>query len=483
MSGTTFDVHVRSLECPRCGAPVKGAIDGGLVPCAYCGAEVEIAVRARAERAGTARSLGDEVARLSRLRAQLENPVEGHAYDLRRAGVDARDVSLRDAWTRAKTHPPATPEAGRLLCWMALQLAKAEREAGRPAYARAALETALDRLPDDGHRHLVRCQLAIEAAREGDVLSAEGWLAECDEAPELLELDGPYREAKARVLLARGDAAGVLTVLGAREGDVPFHPSLGTARIAVRLEALERLGRDADADAELAAAIATYGEDDVLATLATKRYAPRARLRFFAAKRGGLLRGFFAAVAGPLFAVPVFALVLTVGALIPRCTFDADVFLGTQGHLLCPSKCAGCRGPLHIVTEWSPDGDGGYGTNGPRYFCPSKKNGVDGMTSRVLAARAHELGPYELFYSPQAVTFLFFLGLGLPWAARRGFVRHARAEERRRALDEEIGALVAETGVPAPPDEPAPPRFGPAALFFLASVALAGLVIAADLLL
>jgi hypothetical protein len=481
MSATSFDVHIRALECPRCGAPVEGEIQGGRASCGYCGAAVELATRAPDKRAGAPRSLGDEVARLSRLKAQLENPVEGHAYDLARAGVEAAGTSLRDAWARAKLAPPATPEAGRLLCWIALKLADAERDAGSPKRARAALETALDRLVDDGHKHLVRCRLAIEAAREGDLASAEGWLAECDAAPELLELDGPYREALARVRLGHGDPAGVLTVLGAREGDVPFHPSLGTARIPLRLEALERLGRDDDADAELASAISRHSEDEVLANLSVKRFAPRARLRHLAARRAALPRGYLAATAGPLAALPVLALVAAIGALIPRCTFDVDPFFGVQGHLLCPAKCVDCRGPLRVVTVWHDQGDG-YSTNGPQYFCPSPKNGLDRLRSRELASRVHELRAYELGHSPQATTYLFLLGLGVPWALWRGAGRTASARTARAGFDAQIGAIVAETGVPAPAERPAASGgFLRALLVFCGAALLALLVIAVDL--
>ncbi len=481
MNAASFDVHIRSIECPRCGAPVEAEIRGGRAQCGYCDAAFEIATRAPDARARVARSLGDEVARLSRLKAQLDNPVEGHAYDLARAGAASVGTSLRDVWSQAKATAPTTPEAGRLLCWVALELAKAERQAGSPKRARAALETALDRLVDAGHQHLVRCQLAIEAAREGDLESAEGWLAECDPAPEILELDGPYREAVARVRLARGDLAGVLAVIGAREDDVPFHPAIGTGRIPVRLEALERLRRDDDADRELESAIARWGADGVLDNLAVKRFASRARVRHFARQRDALPRGLLAAAAGPLWALPVIAVVLTIGMLIPRCTFDADPLFGVQGHLLCPLKCADCRGPLHLVTIWS-GGNGEYSTNGPQYFCPSKRNQVARMSSRDLASHAYELEAFELGLSPQATTYLFLLGLGAPWVVARGVGRRRSAATRRAALDAAIGALVAETREPAPPEARGVGSFGKALMFTLATVVLAVLVIAGDLL-
>jgi hypothetical protein len=482
MSGgaTTFDVRVRTLECPRCGAPVSAAMLGGRAQCAYCSAVFEVATRASDARAHAAPSAADEVARLSRLKAQLEHPVTGHPYDLERAAASAAGVSLRDAWLRSKTAPVATPDEGRLLCWIALRLAEAERAAGRPLQARAALETALDRLTDEGHRHLVRCQLAVEAVREGDLDSAEGWLAECDPAPEILELDGPYREALARVRLARGDVAGVLAVLGERDEDVPFHPSLSTARVLLRLQALELSRRDADADRELRAAMLRSGDAVVMGALAVEGYAPRARLRVLAAERSRLARSFGAAAAPALALLPVLAFALSIGVLIPRCTFDADPLFGVNGYLLCPAKCPDCDGPLRLVTVWE-GGNGEYSTNGPQYFCPSKTNGVARMTSKELEQHAGELAKYELGASPAATTYLFLLGLASPWVVARGVRRRREDAARRAELDRAIGALVAEAREPAPPDVASPSRLGGPALFVLGTVAVALLLVAVDL--
>ena len=84
MKSTAFDVHIRTLECDRCGAPIATGEHGGQVTCAYCGVVNIVETRRVAAGAGTKRSMADEVARLSRLKAQQLNPVQAHAYDLTR---------------------------------------------------------------------------------------------------------------------------------------------------------------------------------------------------------------------------------------------------------------------------------------------------------------------------------------------------------------------------------------------------------------
>jgi transcription elongation factor Elf1 len=250
-AAASFDVKVRTLQCPGCGAPVASSLEGGVTTCTYCGAKVEVAVRARSTRAHVVSSVASEMARMASLKAQAEHPSRGNPYDLEHTPasvpvVGATGEQIGKAWQAASSVAVTTPEAGHEVCWLAIRFAQGLLAARRPLEARAALETALDRLLDEGHQHLIRCQLAVAAAFEGDLDSAKGWLEECDAAPEVLELDTPYRQATATVRLARSDAAGVLAILGEREGQFPFLDSQASAviRIPLRLQALEMLGRD-----------------------------------------------------------------------------------------------------------------------------------------------------------------------------------------------------------------------------------------------
>jgi hypothetical protein len=126
------------------------------------------------------------------------------------------------------------------------------------------------------------------AVFEGDIGSAEGWLKECDQAPEVLELDSPYRHAVAYVRLAKGDAAGALAILGEREGQIPFLDTQSSAviRVPLRLHALEVLGRDDVVDRLLVDLVTNPTwtirpafARVILNQIETAQYVPRARQR------------------------------------------------------------------------------------------------------------------------------------------------------------------------------------------------------------
>src|SRR5262249_54161217 len=145
--------------------------------------------------------------------------------------------------------------------------------------------------------------------------------------------------------------------------------------------------------------------------------------------------------------LPVFALAGLVVVTIPRCTADADPFLGAHGYVLCPYRCKGCTGPYRVYTEWEHNG-GEHSTNGADYYCPTRTNKVATMSDADLARNARELGAYELSIAPAAATYLTFLLLGmlaLPWFAFRG---HQEAMMRRKAMDASIDALVAKLARP-----------------------------------
>ena len=69
---------------------------------------------------------------------------------------------------------------------------------------------------------------------------------------------------------------------------------------------------------------------------------------------------------------------------IPRCTLDADPFMGAHGYLLCPSVCSGCTGPFRIHTVWQRNG-AEVSTGGAQYFCRASDNHVESMSDAELA--------------------------------------------------------------------------------------------------
>src|SRR5262249_9202953 len=139
-------------------------------------------------------------------------------------------------------------------------------------------------------------------------------LRECDPAPELLDLDTPYRAAAARVKNARGDFDGVLSLLGRREDDVPLQPSLRLPLAALRVHALESLGQLDEAWSVFCVARAAHGDDAMRAALAAGALAPRTRERdgraeldVLAQERADVTTG-VRTLAAPLATLPALAL-------------------------------------------------------------------------------------------------------------------------------------------------------------------------------
>ncbi|MEJ7731576.1 MAG: hypothetical protein WKG00_20480 [Polyangiaceae bacterium] len=263
MTTTSFDIAVRTLECSRCGGPIAAPLAGARTTCRYCGAENVIAGRTRRGLTTAGQpSLGDEVARRSRLQAQVDHPLPGNPYDMRQLppgwapGDETRLDRLRDAWKTAKASAAGArlPAQQRALLWLALRLADAEHRGRNGLASRAVLETALDLLPDAGHRQMVLCRMVVEAAREGDLAAAEAWLAECDPAPEVLDVDGVHRAAQAWVARGKRDPLGMLAVVGATAAEVPTAPGCAVDLAALRADALESMSRIPEAYAELKAA-------------------------------------------------------------------------------------------------------------------------------------------------------------------------------------------------------------------------------------
>jgi hypothetical protein len=159
-----------------------------------------------------------------------------------------------------------------LLCWLATTIADRHAEAGEPLRARAALETALDLLPDAGHRHILRCQLAVLAAREGELQAAEAWLAECDPAPEVLALDTEYRLARVELDLHQNKTLLARERLGETEGKVPTADVRGPRERILRIVLQAKLGETQSATTKLREL--SYVNDRVLDALRATRLAP-----------------------------------------------------------------------------------------------------------------------------------------------------------------------------------------------------------------
>ena len=477
MNTTSFDIHVRTLECKRCGAPVATDQRGGEITCRYCGVVNVLSTRQAAAGAGVVRSLADEVARLSRLKAQLVNPISAHAYDLSlppmgwKKGEVYQPAGMERAsreWRAAREKPSPLAEEQRKLCWLTVSLADGYRRLGQPLKSRAVLETALEMLADDGHRQLVRCRLAVGAIDEDDLDSAAGWLAECDPFPEVLELDSAYRDAQARLHTARGDGPALLGVVGARATDIPIAPEHDRNVTLMRIHGLELAGYAAEADAELERASGTNGRRDMLAHLAEGNLAPQVReraakgaleqqLHDLTTKRAGLAGNVIDALLPSLTFLPVIAAFLMVPIAVSRCVADADPLLGAYGYPLCPKVCEGCHGPVRVSTAWVPSGPGEWTSDGADYYCASDKNDVEVLTDEQLEDSQQTLGPYRMnALTAAGGSYLMLLAILLVLLPFQGARRWALHRGELAALNAKLDELAEQLGVRVPP--PAPPH-------------------------
>lgn len=429
-------------------------------------------------------SFASEVARRFRLKAQLEHPLAGHPYDMSIPPPGFDETSVEDAagserlievFKACVTEATGTSdlEIQRRLVWTALHLEDEYERRSRADGGLAALKAALGALSDRGHKDLVRCRLALNALRAGDVAAAESWLGECDPAPEIIDLDSAYRQARALLLSEKGDFRGVLALLGDNLEELPVAKPQRPILTALRLHALESVGRHEEARVELDKASTDMGLEVVLGALARGNWAPalraeqdcvqeaarvfeaeereRARvhsreselLRLLAERRD--LRTGTRALSPPLAGAPVLALVLLLFPITPiRCFCSADPFMGMQGHLLCPHVCEGCTGPYRVHTVWNHHGGGESSTNGPQYFCQTPRNGVATMSDAEMSDKARMLGRYELHFAPAAATYLSLLVLLLPVALYLAGRTHVVSIAKRARLKQQALALHAE---------------------------------------
>lgn len=472
-------------------------------------------------------SVAAEIARRFRLKAQLEHPLAGHPYDMVVAppgfdGALATDAAAGERLIEGFKACLREAEAGgdaevqRRLVWTALHVTDEYRRSEQGDNGRRSLEMALSALSDRGHQDLVRCRLAREELRRDQPAAAARWLDACDAAPEILDLDSAYREARGLWLAATGDLRGVLALLGDNLEELPVAQEQRAVIAALRIHALEASGRHAEARVELGKAGEVVGAKEVGEALALGGWAPAARAaddcsrevsraeegeelrknewraraaeldRLLAARRDARTGG--RALSAPLVGAPLAALLLWVFPITPiRCLCSADPFMGVQGNVLCPHLCEGCTGPYRVHTIWRHTGPGKSSTNGPQYFCRTPQNEVATMSDAEMDRHVSSLGKYELYAAPAAATYLTLLVLLLPlvlYAARKthmvSIARRERFEGQARALHAELRASPGPDGATVPllfdPDavDPAPPARGLG--FALGLFALCGVV-------
>ncbi|MBX3275609.1 MAG: hypothetical protein KF729_35445 [Sandaracinaceae bacterium] len=343
---TIYSHALRVLACTKCGAPFVTDPAGGRVDCGYCGTphrlvpRDEAADRARAR----ARPVMSESERLARLREQAERdePLPASiAALLDHQGRLAREkaAGLVPEWGEARRAVETRgdfPSSERLFHLTRLLLPHLDHERRR-----ALLETALELSSDPRHRHVLACELALGAARVGELDAARAWLELVEPRPADLLMDSAVRAAIATLAVAEGRGEVVLAELAERRGDVPCTPSYAAAHDLLRVSGLELVGRLDEAIAMLeklspaavGEAVAAFAPMAVAASARREldRRRSRARLGHLRARLDHLEEQAVAAMSHAL-SVPIILLhALAVDALVVPPVIAGLLRVGQEG--------------------------------------------------------------------------------------------------------------------------------------------------------
>ncbi|MBI5536405.1 MAG: hypothetical protein HY898_27030 [Deltaproteobacteria bacterium] len=245
---TVFSRSTRVLACNNCGAPLDVGVQAGAHRCAYCQATNQVSDRVDSMPGAPGlvdTSSVSEAERIQRLREQdakvWQTPPGLEDYLLGDDLTAEKLAAARQQWLtarRALQTGASFAEAERLF-HLTLILAPTlpDRE------CRALLESAIELLPDEGFRQVLRCRLAQAAVIAGDVAAAEEWLALVNPRPLMLLTDTAYRIAASHVLRAKGLYPNVLAILGHRAGDVPILDAFEFEAVLLRCDAMENTGQ------------------------------------------------------------------------------------------------------------------------------------------------------------------------------------------------------------------------------------------------
>ena len=253
---TAFSHALRVVICPACGEAVHGSPAGGTVPCPLCEADVHLPPRDE-QPLPEGLTRGSESERLERLREQDRSSVElpsdlSHLASARSL-VPERLGDALTAWQELRRRLQAGDGAAEDAFYgLTLLLQRHMTGQDDDLQLRAVLETALEVLASPSYRQVMRCSLALEAARVDDIAAARDWLAPCDPRAYDVTADGGYRHAAAYIATRERNPQRVIEVLGPRGRDVPIAADRDVVCTLLRAHAYERLGRMADALDELA---------------------------------------------------------------------------------------------------------------------------------------------------------------------------------------------------------------------------------------
>jgi hypothetical protein len=462
-----YDVTARVVECSNCGAPLT-LHTAASVKCDFCGVLIRVGPRPHDGRPPL--TPAQEIARLAQLKAQQSHAIPGHIFDLSGlppalmfagATADARLdlVVLHRLWGHARAKADEGLEAQRALCWVAIHAARLLSVAGEYAGARARLETALNQLTDPGHRLLVRAELCLEAIKSGELAAARGWLAECDPAPEILELDSALRYASARICLAENDSARALGLVGAAAGALPVDPHMEACFVLVRIHAHELNRRFAKAKTLWSRFVQKSDEVALISTAQLHGLAPQTRRDPMTRHAHALAKDI--ANAGRLsfllsFALtlaPLLTLALAFIVSIEGCATQRGPLLGATAVPVCSALCESCQAPATYY-YWRSNQSGHHAVLcDSEALRPSQMDGVElSQFSSVFPHLEVPGGAAAMFAASYVMLFPLGLAAGLPFAhSRRKRLRaqlHAN-KKRLAGFETELAAAGAPVGTPA----------------------------------
>jgi hypothetical protein len=264
-TATIFDHQIRILLCRNCGAPLPAPAGGGSVTCEYCRATTQLAPRRDVPIPKPPEPPLSEPERMDRLRQQdgkrLSPP--GMAWALMTWNGDNKPkVAERAlaAWNKARSEietggEASTEQAEARLYFLTLCFSNYYSERRETERVRAMIETAHEMCEQPRHKQVLLGMMARHAAREGDIESAEEWLADLDPRSADIYMDTSWRYARAFLDTLRGDYHKVLEVLGSTFDDVPIADAFDYTCAVYRANAHERLGDVESAKRELLVAM------------------------------------------------------------------------------------------------------------------------------------------------------------------------------------------------------------------------------------
>ncbi len=283
-------------------APFEVAIEGGLIKCNYCGATSQLSRREENN------DLHDSHQESSDSMSESDRYAVLAKQDLARAVHPSIVGLLVDGQLASASIPAAKKDWGRahnmrfgaganakdlegyfqLTVLLAPYMEERER--------RAMLESALEDLSASSHRHILRCMLAREAARLGELSASDAWLNTVDTRSTNLAMHTAYVFAAATLASAREEYERVTELLGRGATDVPLGNRDEIACAILRVDALDFLGFEQEAVKEVSAWIGTWGASRVELAIGhhrplalCKKVFPAAQLQVQQARTAGLV--------------------------------------------------------------------------------------------------------------------------------------------------------------------------------------------------